>query len=146
MQLVQIHFARGLLVLGQQAPHVGQAFGDGLEHRVPRFQRGLLRHVGHRHAALALQLAVIGLLQAGQYLQQRRFAGPVAAYQSHPFLRLQGEVAVVQQGDMSKGQTGLLQSKKRHAASLACSASPPHGLGPAAGLARQSSCMRPLYI
>jgi len=54
--------------------HVASAGKSGtgcVEHRGMRVKAGFLRNIGDAQVLLKLQGAVIGLVQAGQYLQQR---------------------------------------------------------------------------
>ncbi len=102
----QIEIARG--------PGIGQAQAGRFEHRALQIQDGFLGHIGHPQPGLDLQGAVIRLLQAGKYLQQRRLAGAVAPDQPHAFLDLERKVGVIKQRNMAISQLRIQQSDECH--------------------------------
>ena len=80
-----------------------------------RIEHRLLSHIRDPHALLKLQRAVIGGLEAAQYLEQGRLAGAVAADQPDAFALLEREVSVIEQGDMAEGELSVEQGDKGHA-------------------------------
>ena len=113
--LEHVQVARALGVLIDQCPHVGQAVGDGIEHRGAVRQVGLLRDMGDAQSLLRLARAIVGALQVGQNFQQRRLAGAVAPDQANSLLRFEGEIRVVQECHMAVRQLCALQGDQRHA-------------------------------
>ena len=65
------------------------AHADGVKHADAGVEQRFLRDVDTAQAGLQLQDAVVGLVQPGQYLQQRRLAGAVAADKGDAFTVLQ---------------------------------------------------------
>ncbi|KAG1605591.1 hypothetical protein G6F46_013641 [Rhizopus delemar] len=68
-----------VMELGQPLAQFAQAVGDDVEHRTGGAVRHFLLQAGDAHALLHADFAVIGLVVAGQQLEQGGFAGAVAA-------------------------------------------------------------------
>ena len=123
------------MVFGQQGRGVAHAADHGLEHALFRIEGRLLGHVADAGAGLAPHLAVVQAALAGQGLEQGGLAAAVAADQGHPFLRVQLEVGVVEQGHVAKGKAGGFELQVGHGrqpveAKAAIVASPAAGQSP----------------
>ena len=92
-----------------------QSFARDIEHARIAIQHRFLRHIGLAQAVLRLDHAIVGPLEARQYLEQRRLAGAVAAHETDALLRFEGEVLVIQQGHMPERQRYLIESDQSHA-------------------------------
>ena len=101
-------------VLVDQRDHVGDACAGGREDGGLRIEHRLLRDIGDAQALLQLQGAVVGLLQAGQDLEQRGLARAVAPDQADALARLEREIRVIQQGHMAEGQLRVEKSNECH--------------------------------
>ena len=78
------HLLRGLLQLVLEVDQGGQARLDDVDHRLPGGEVGLLPEQADPDAGPDVEVAVIGLIVAGQELHQRRLAGAVGADQADP--------------------------------------------------------------
>ena len=103
----------GLVALAQRLD-LGHAQADGLEHRQAGLEDRFLRDVDAAQALLGLQLAVVGLLEPGQDLEQRRLAAAVTADQAQALAHLQRHGRVIKQGHMAVGQAGVEEGEESH--------------------------------
>jgi hypothetical protein len=121
-----------------QGARLRHTFGHGFKHGGGLGKAGFLRHVHTPQAALQLQLAVIGQLQARQDLQQRRLARAVAADEGHALAGFQRQAGAVEQGHVAVGEVGVLKGQQCHAFSLRALLRPRRGLRPGATTGRRA--------
>ena len=91
-----------------------QAGGHDIEDTAGRFQRHFLVESRDPDAIGIGQFAVIRHDPAINQLEQRRFAGAVAAHQRDPFALVQGEADAVQQG-MAVAEVDVVEGDESHA-------------------------------
>ena len=106
--------ARALLVEVDQGLQVGESGGDVLPHRLPELLGQRLLELAHADAALGVDLAVIGLEPPGYEPEHRGLARAVAADQTDPLPRLDGELGVRQQPLIAELQRDVFEAYERH--------------------------------
>ena len=116
LQRVEVAAALVRQVALQQLLHALQAHAHGLEHAGLGVELGLLRHVGHAQPVLALYLAVVGALEAGDDFEQRRFAAAVAPHQSDALAGLERKIDPVEQGQVAVGEAEAVEGDPGHGA------------------------------
>ena len=116
LALQAVEVAVAMRVLVDEGGDVRHRRAHRLPHRLRRVERRLLRDVRNAQALLRLQGAVVGALETGKDLQQRRLAGAVAADQADALAGLEGEVGVIEQRDMPEGQLGVEECDDGHEA------------------------------
>ena len=87
LRLQRIQIPGAAFILRHQRQHRGQPLLHRFKYRGVALQLRLLRHIGRYQPLLAVQCAVVGLVQPGQNPQQRRFARAVAPDQAHTLAR-----------------------------------------------------------
>ncbi len=94
LQAIHLVVVDAVVVLELLARLLGlaHAFADRVEHGDTRLELRLLRDVGAAQAALHLQHAVVGLVDAGEDLEHARLAGAVAPDQGDALGGLEREV------------------------------------------------------
>ena len=99
---------------GQPLAQFTEAIGDDVEHRAGGAMWHFLLQAGDAHALLHADFPVIGLVIAGQQLEQGGFAGAVAADQGDAFARLDRQFGLFQQQRAADAEVDVLQSNQRH--------------------------------
>ena len=97
-----------------QARAFAHAGDHRFEHRMRRVEHRLLRHVGNARRRRHPDLAIVERGLSRDRLEQRGLAGAVAADQRHPFLGVELEIGVVEQGNVAKGEAGTGDGNERH--------------------------------
>ena len=97
-----------MVELGQPLAQFAQAIGHDVEHRAGSAMRHFLLQAGDTHALLHADFAVIGLVVAGQQLEQGGFAGAVAADQGDAFARLDRQFGLFQQQRAADAEVDVL--------------------------------------
>ena len=95
-----------------------QTGADSLENSRGWVKHGLLCYVHRPQALLKLQRTVVRFFKAGEDFEQRRFARAIAANQPDAFIRFEGEISVVEQRNMAKGELGIEKRDEGHAGSI----------------------------
>ena len=96
-----------LAVFFDQGDDAGEAGAHGFEHAGIGVELRLLRHVGNTGAVLHLQRAVIRPVHAAQNFEHAGFARAVTADQADALRGFEGEVSVVEQGNVPECQLGV---------------------------------------
>jgi len=116
LQRVEVAAALVRQIALQQLLHALQAHAHGLEHAGLGVELGLLWHVGHAQPVLALYLAVVGALEAGDDFEQRRFAAAVAPHQPDALAGLERKIDPVEQGQVAVGEAEAVEGDPGHEA------------------------------
>ena len=106
------------VVIHQQLGHVAQAIGHRGKHAALEGEVGLLGHVGHLRPRLPPQPAIVQRRLPGQGLEQAGLAAAVTPDQCHPLAEVELEGGLVEQGDVAKGEAGIIEGDQRHGEEL----------------------------
>ena len=97
-------FAADFVVTPQHVAQAAQPFGHNVEHGGRAVEKALLRHIHGFQPVLQDELAVVGLLHAGEDFQQAGFARAVAPDQADFVACGQLERRFVEQRDVPEGE------------------------------------------
>ena len=114
LQRVEVGAFRGGQILVAQGHDMRQAGAGGLEDGGVGVERRFLGHIGDAKPCLQLQRAVVGFFEAAEDLEERGFAGAVAADEADALGLEQGEVRVVEQRHVAEGQLRIEESDESH--------------------------------
>jgi len=101
-------------VFGQHRLLLAHAGRHGVEHGHGRVEHRFLFDVGDLDALLHDQQAVVEFGAPRDHLQQRRFAGAVAADEADALAGLEGKISVVEQRHVAEGQLGGREGNDSH--------------------------------
>ena len=99
-----------LAVLFDQGDNAGDACARRDKYRCVWIKERFLGHISQAQILLLLQASVIGLLKSSQDFEQGRFARAVASNQSYTLSVFQGEISVIEQRNVPKGELGVQKS------------------------------------
>src|SRR5665811_1269823 len=99
---------RDMVIIVQQLLQVAQAFGNGIEYAVRRIQHRLLADVTDTSGRLAPNQPVIERPLSGQHTHHAGLAAAVATDQADTFALIELKIGVIEQGYVTKGETGFI--------------------------------------
>ena len=104
----------GMVILGHERGEIAEPFRHHIEHRLRRRQRHVLHQPRDRMPGCRQTLPRSGCDRSIDNLQQRGFAGAVAADQRNPFARLDLERRVFEQWKVTVGDGDAVENDEGH--------------------------------